>query len=94
MGLGAMRVLTVMANGEAITRGAAPPRGPNGYCVLLVSSDGLHGAVGEDDISDAFRGTRGVDEACRRLVTLAFDRGSTDNVSIAAVEVGHLPRLA
>jgi hypothetical protein len=50
--------------------------------------------VGEDDLSAAFRETRGVDEACRRLVALAFDRGSTDNVSIAAVEVGRLRRSA
>jgi protein phosphatase len=75
-----------------------PPGGELGVlnegCVLLASSDGLHSVVGENDLSAAFRETRGVDEACRRLVALAFDRGSTDNVSIAAVEVGRLRRSA
>jgi protein phosphatase len=75
-----------------------PPDGPvgtlDGDCVVFVSSDGLHSVVGEDEFSAAFRGARGVDEACRRLVARAVDRGSTDNVSIAAVEVGHLPRSA
>jgi len=35
-----------------------------------------------------------VEEACRRLVALALDRGSSDNVSVAAVEVGCLRRSA
>lgn len=61
-------------------------------CVLLVCSDGLHAAVGETDIHAALHETRGVEEACRRLVSLALDRGSTDNVSVAAAEVGRLRR--
>lgn len=63
-------------------------------CALLVCSDGLHSAVDEADIHAALHETRGVEEACRRLVTLAIDRGSTDNVSVAAVEVGQLRRSA
>jgi serine/threonine protein phosphatase PrpC len=60
--------------------------------VLLVCSDGLHGVVGEEDMHAAVRETRGVEDACRRLVALALERGSTDNISVAAVEVGSLPR--
>ena len=59
---------------------------------LLVCSDGLHVAVTETDIHAALHETRGLEEACRRLVTQALDRGSTDNVSVAAVEVGRLCR--
>jgi protein phosphatase len=59
---------------------------------LLVCSDGLHAAVTETDIHAALHETRGLEEACRRLVTQALDRGSTDNVSVAAVEVGRVRR--
>ena len=61
-------------------------------CALLVCSDGLHATVAEADIHAALHETRGVEDACRRLVTLALDRGSTDNISVAAVEVGRLHR--
>ena len=63
-------------------------------CALLVCSDGLHAMVAEADIHAALHETRAVEEACRRLVALALDRGSSDNVSVAAVEVGHLRRSA
>jgi len=59
-------------------------------CALVVCSDGLHATVAETDIHAALRESRGVEDACRSLVALALDRGSTDNVSVAAVEVGHL----
>ncbi len=61
---------------------------------LLVCSDGLHTMVTETDIHAVLHETRGVEEACRRLVALALDRGSSDNVSVAAVEVGRLRRSA
>ena len=63
-------------------------------CALLVCSDGLHTMVTESDIHAVLHETRGVEEACRRLVALALDRGSSDNVSVAAVEVGRLRRSA
>ena len=63
-------------------------------CALLVCSDGLHASVGEADFHTALHETRDVEDACRRLVALALERGSTDNVSVAAVEVGRLRRSA
>jgi serine/threonine protein phosphatase PrpC len=63
-------------------------------CVVLVCSDGLHAKLSEADIHSVLHETRSVDEGCRRLVALALDRGSTDNVSVAALEVGQLRRPA
>jgi serine/threonine protein phosphatase PrpC len=63
-------------------------------CCLLVCSDGLYTMVAEADIHAALHGTQSLDEACRHLVALALERGSSDNVSVAAVEVGHLVRSA
>ena len=63
-------------------------------CALLVCSDGLHTTMAEADIHTVLHETRSVEEACRRLVAQALDRGSSDNVSVAAVEVGRLLRSA
>ena len=63
-------------------------------CALLVCSDGLHASVVEADIHAVLHETRSVEDAGRRLVALALDRGSTDNVSVAVVEVGRLHRSA
>ncbi len=63
-------------------------------CALLVCSDGLCAAVTETDIHAVLHATRTVEEGCHRLVALALDRGSSDNISVAAVEVGRLPRSA
>ena len=63
-------------------------------CALLLCSDGLYTVVAEADIHAQLHEMRSVEEACRRLVALALDRGSTDNISVAAVEVGHLLRSA
>jgi protein phosphatase len=60
--------------------------------VLLLCSDGLHTVVDEEDMHAAVHETGAVEHACRRLVALALGRGSTDNVSVAAVEVGSLRR--
>jgi serine/threonine protein phosphatase PrpC len=61
-------------------------------CGVLVCSDGLHAKVDEGDMHEALLETRDVEDACRRLVALALERGSMDNVSVAAVEVGRLCR--
>jgi len=63
-------------------------------CALLVCSDGLYTMMAEADIHAVLHETRSVEDACRRLVSLALDRGSSDNVSVAAVEVGCLHRSA
>jgi len=52
--------------------------------VFLLCSDGLHGVVSEDEISERLaRLPPGA--ACARLLELAHSRGAPDNVSIVAV---------
>ena len=50
---------------------------------LLFCSDGLHGAVPDEEIADAFAGPK--EEACERLIQLALDAGGPDNVSVAVL---------
>jgi protein phosphatase len=61
-------------------------------CALMVCSDGLHGVLAPEEIQRVFRTTDSPEAACRALVALAYERGSTDNISVAAVEIGHLRR--
>jgi hypothetical protein len=63
-------------------------------CVLLLSSDGLHGHVTEVDLLQQVRSTASVPDACASLLNLALARGSTDNVTAVAVEVGELSSRA
>jgi len=61
---------------------------------LVVCSDGLHASVTDEELHAILHETQGMEEACRRLVALALERGSSDNVSVAAVEIGRLKRPA
>jgi protein phosphatase len=61
-------------------------------CVLLLCSDGLHGEIMPEDLFAHLHGTRELESGCENLVSLAFERGSTDNITIAAVEFGELAR--
>lgn len=61
-------------------------------CVLLLCSDGLHGFVSDEDIASMLLGTPSLTSGCEKLVALALGNGSTDNVSVVAVEVGTLER--
>ena len=53
--------------------------------VMLLSSDGLHGAVDDEGIRDILLNTPDVEQAARRLVETAVERGSRDNVTAVVV---------
>jgi serine/threonine protein phosphatase PrpC len=57
--------------------------------ILVLCSDGLHGQVEPNEIALAVTKVP-LDEACKRLVKLANDRGGPDNITIIAVEVTDL----
>ena len=53
--------------------------------VMLLSSDGLHGALDEEALRDILIETPDVEQAARLLVETALDRGSRDNVTALVV---------
>ena len=59
-------------------------RVPSGGRILL-SSDGLHDVVPDDEILAA-ASRRNLEEACAALVTCAKDHGAPDNVSVVLIE--------
>ncbi len=60
--------------------------------VVFLSSDGLHGWVDAAEIDAALRTTADLGSGARHLQSLAYRKGSDDNISIAAVELGSLSR--
>jgi len=61
-------------------------------CVLLLCSDGLHGWVSEAQMFAALHRAPTLATSLDALLKLALDNGSTDNVTVAAVECGRLGR--
>lgn len=53
---------------------------------LIVSSDGLHGVI-DDGLIAEVAGRNGPDEACRELLSLAFERGAPDNITVQILRV-------
>lgn len=54
--------------------------------MLLLCSDGLHGSVTDDEIYEILRGGASLDEAAEALVSLALERGASDNITIVLVQ--------
>jgi len=48
--------------------------------VLLLSTDGLHDVLSEEELAAHMAG-EDLEEACEELVQLAYDRGSSDNIT-------------
>jgi len=65
--------------------------------ICLLCSDGLTGSliepiVGPDTLQQQLTGNRQLSSALKNLVSLAFHAGSSDNISVAALEIGEFPR--
>lgn len=61
--------------------------------VLLLSSDGLHGAVPQVDLAKAAGGEVDLEAAAGQLVQLANQRDGSDNVSLQLVRIRDVERV-
>ncbi|NCB29719.1 MAG: serine/threonine-protein phosphatase [Clostridia bacterium] len=55
--------------------------------ILMICSDGLHGAVEEDDIITVLSSNRSLESMCDVLIQLALDNGGTDNITVILVRL-------
>ncbi|MEA4913183.1 MAG: Stp1/IreP family PP2C-type Ser/Thr phosphatase [Christensenella sp.] len=55
--------------------------------ILMICSDGLHGAVEEDDIITVLASNRSLESMCDVLIQLALDNGGTDNITVILVRL-------
>lgn len=53
--------------------------------MLMLCTDGLFGVLGEGEMARVLREEADMEQACKRLVELALDGGSTDNISVALI---------
>jgi protein phosphatase len=53
--------------------------------ILMLCSDGLHGAVEEEDIISVLSSGRSLDSMCDVLTQLALDNGGTDNITVILI---------
>ena len=56
--------------------------------VYLLSTDGLHGVLGDEDIAGVLRAERDLTRAAQELVERALDEGGPDNVTVILVRIG------
>ena len=61
--------------------------------VLLLCSDGLHGAVTPQDISRAVEQAPALEGAARKLVDLANENDGRDNVSVQLIRIRNVERV-
>jgi serine/threonine protein phosphatase PrpC len=55
--------------------------------ILVICSDGLHGAVDEDDIISILSSGRSLESMCDLLLQLALDNGGTDNITMILIRL-------
>lgn len=61
--------------------------------VLLLCSDGLHGAVAAAEIADIVSRHAGLDKAAQELIATANQHGGADNVSVQLIRVRAVERV-
>ena len=55
--------------------------------ILVICSDGLHGAVEEEDMISVLSSNRSLESMCELLVQLALDNGGTDNITVILIRL-------
>lgn len=61
--------------------------------VLMLCSDGLHGAMGSADIADVVSRRADLDDAARELIDIANERDGSDNVSVQLIRIRAVERV-
>ncbi len=62
----------------------------DGRGVFLLCSDGLTKHVGDDEIAAELRALASSEQACRRLLDLALERGGSDNITVLIARVANV----
>jgi serine/threonine protein phosphatase PrpC len=61
--------------------------------VLLLCSDGLHGAVTAEEMADAVAAHNNLEEAVRQLVDVANQKDGSDNISVQLIRIRSVERV-
>jgi protein phosphatase len=55
--------------------------------IMLLSSDGLHGVIGDNRIREILEDANGLEEKCRDLIAAAHENGSPDNITVVLIRI-------
>jgi protein phosphatase len=55
--------------------------------IMMLSSDGLHGVIGEEQIGEILRNGENLERKCQALISAANDNGSPDNVTVVLIRI-------
>jgi Serine/threonine protein phosphatase len=55
--------------------------------ILVICSDGLHGAVEDEDMITVLSSNRSLENMCELLIQLALDNGGTDNITVILIRL-------
>jgi protein phosphatase len=61
--------------------------------ILMLCSDGLHGAIAEDELAAIVSGHKDLKDAAEALIALANERDGSDNVSVQLIRVLAVERV-
>jgi protein phosphatase len=61
--------------------------------VMMLSSDGLHGVIGETRICQILNDPGGLEDKCQALIDAAHENGSPDNITVVLIRIASEPRL-
>jgi protein phosphatase len=61
--------------------------------VLLLCSDGLHGAIPAAEMAEIVTRNTGLDAAARQLIDAANERDGGDNVSVQLIRIRNVERI-
>ncbi|MDR1496181.1 MAG: Stp1/IreP family PP2C-type Ser/Thr phosphatase [Clostridiales Family XIII bacterium] len=53
---------------------------------LILCTDGLHGELTDEEISETVKGEKDLNRACKKLIRKANDKGGYDNITVVCVE--------
>jgi len=58
-----------------------------GNDIMLLSSDGLHGVIGENRIREILGEADPLDQKCKALIEAANEKGSPDNITVVLIRI-------
>jgi len=58
-----------------------------GADIMMLSSDGLHGVIGESNIGAILGDSNSLEQKCRDLIDAAHENGSPDNITVVLIRI-------
>ena len=55
--------------------------------IMMLSSDGLHGVIGESRIGEILGDSHSLEHKCRDLISAAHENGSPDNITVVLIRI-------